>query len=134
MANEITDGSMQRLANKINASLVKVSADLNRLTAAKPLTDQYVDNESVAPPECVYDYEITAATVLNKLEHIDIRKAPGPDDLPNWFLRDLVSLCAIPWLAASTRRSKKVLYSLYGRGRMSYQYQKPNRQSLLTRI
>jgi len=52
--------------------------------------NQYVDNESVAPPgECVYDYEITAETVFHKLERIIIiRKAPGPDELPNWFLRD----------------------------------------------
>jgi len=68
LANEITDGSWQRLANNINASLIQVSADLNRLAAATPLTDQYVDNESVAPPgECVYDYEITAELVFNKL-------------------------------------------------------------------
>jgi len=73
---------MQRLANNINASLVKVSSDLNRLTAATPLTDQYIDNESVASPgECIYDYEITAETVFNKHECINIRKAPGPDDL-----------------------------------------------------
>jgi len=86
---------MQRLANNINASLVKVSAALNRLTAATPLTDQYVDNESVAPPgECNYDYEITSETVFNKLERINICKAPGPDDLPNWFLRDFgFALC-----------------------------------------
>jgi len=68
LANEIMDGSMQRLANNINASLIKVSADLDRLTAATP-TDRYVDNELVSPPgECVYDYEVTAETVFNKLE------------------------------------------------------------------
>jgi len=56
---------------------------MDRLPAATP-TDQYVVNESVAPPgECVYDYEITADTVFNKLERINTRKAPGPDDLLN---------------------------------------------------
>jgi len=39
LANGITDGRMQRLSNNINASLIKVSADLDRLTAATP-TDQ----------------------------------------------------------------------------------------------
>jgi len=50
----------------------------------------------VTPPgEGVYDYEITAETVFNKLERINIRKAPGSDDLPNWFLRDFgFTLCA----------------------------------------
>jgi len=108
LAIEITDGSMQRLANNINASLINVSADLDRLTTATT-TKQYVDSESVAPPgECVYNYEITAEIVFNKLVRINIRKAPGSNDLPNWYLYDFGSLCAIPWLASSTRRSKKV--------------------------
>jgi len=79
---------MQRLVSNMNASLIKVSADLDRLTAATP-TEQCVNNVSVARcGECVYDYEITAETVFNKLEHINICKAPEPDDLPNWFQHD----------------------------------------------
>jgi len=32
--------------------------------------------------------------MFNKLERINIRKASGPDDLPNWFLRDFgFALC-----------------------------------------
>jgi len=102
---------MQRLANtgNINASLVKVSADLNRLTAATPLTDQYVDNETMAPPgECIYDYEITAETVFNKLFSTIFAKRLDQTTCRIGFRATLVSLCAIPWLASSTRRSKKV--------------------------
>jgi len=47
LANE----SMHRLVNSINASLIKVSADLNRLTAATP-TDQYVNNKSITNRWC----------------------------------------------------------------------------------
>jgi len=104
LANEITNGSMQRLANNINTSLIKVSSDLDRLTAATS-TDQHGKNVSVAPPgECDYDYEITAETVFNKLERINIRKAPGPDNLPNWFLRDFgFALCdPLAWIFNSS--------------------------------
>ena len=37
---------------------------------------------------------ITPEVVFYRLEHIKIRKAPGPDNLPNWFLRDFAfALC-----------------------------------------
>ena len=106
LANETTDGNMQRLANNINTSLVNVSADLDRLTVATA-ADQYVDNDNelMAPPgECAYNYEITAEIVFNKLERINIRKAPGPDNLPNWFLRDFgFALCdPLAWIFNSS--------------------------------
>jgi len=100
LANEITVVSMQRLANNINASLIKVSADLDRLKAATPIY-QYVD------------YEITAEIVFNKQERINIRKAPGPDDLPNCFQRDFGFALCDPLVASSTRRLKKVYSTVY---------------------
>ena len=102
LANELTDGNMQTLANHINASLINVPADLTRLTAA---TAVYYDNELVTPPgEC--NYNITAEIVFNKLERINIRKAPGPDSLPNWFLRDFAfALCdPLAWIFNSSIR------------------------------
>jgi len=35
-----------------------------------------------------HHYNITAETVFNKLERIDICKATGPYNLPNWLLCD----------------------------------------------
>jgi len=43
--------------------------------------------QTVATPgEC--KYIISPDALFHKLERMNIRKAPGPDNLPNWFLRD----------------------------------------------
>jgi len=88
LANSLTHGDMQELASRINDSLMEVSADLTRLTAANDVID-----DTEAPPG-EYDFFISPEEVFYKLERINIRKSPGPDNLPNWFLRDLAfALC-----------------------------------------
>ena len=88
LANEHTDGNMHALATLINQSLERVSHDLTRLDPY-----DYCTLSSVAPPG-VSDYIISPEDVFRKLECINIRKAPGPDSLPNWFLRDFAfALC-----------------------------------------
>jgi len=95
LANEHADGDMPTLANLINQSLIRVSNDLVRL-------DEFCEDHSdslMAPPGEL-DYTISPEDVFRKLERINIRKAPGPDCLPNWFLRDFAfalcdPLCAI---------------------------------------
>ena len=86
LANIVTNGNMQQLADNINASLITVSDDLTRLTE---------HSTPVVPPgEC--DYVISPYEVFMKLERINIRKAPGPDGLPNWFIRDFAFAIAEP--------------------------------------
>ena len=103
LANELSDGNVQTLANQINISLINVSADLTKLTAT---TAPHCDvNEELAPSgECTYI--ITAEMVFKKLEQINIRKAHGPDSLPNWFLRDFAfALCEpLAWIFNSSIR------------------------------
>ena len=87
LANSHTNGDMRELASRINDSLIAVSADLTRLTTANIIDD------TEAPPD-EYDYFISPEEVFNKLERINIRKSPGPGNLPNWFLRDFAfALC-----------------------------------------
>jgi len=92
LCNELTDGNMQELADLINESLINVSADLTRLTA---VDDNYNEQATTATPgECDWEYTISPEVVFRKLERINIRKAAGPDNLPNWFLRDFAfALC-----------------------------------------
>ena len=86
LANQLTDGDMQKLAGCINDSLINVSADLTRLTTPENIVHVATPSE--------WEYTVTPQIVFNKLEHINIRKAPGPDNLPNWFLRDFAfALC-----------------------------------------
>ena len=89
LTNDLTNGDTQELANRINESLVSVSADLTRLAEA---ADRGPVESSAPPGE--HKYTINAFEVFRKLERVNIRKAPGPDNLPNWFLRDFAfALC-----------------------------------------
>jgi len=88
LANTITGGDVKQLANVINDSLIKVSDDLKRLTSV----DNCLSDSDVPLDEC--DFTISPEAVFHRLEKINIRKAPGPDNLPNWFLRDFAfALC-----------------------------------------
>ena len=89
LANTLTGGDVKQLANIINDSLIKVPADLKRLTSS---VDPGVNDSDASFDE--FDFTISPETVFRRLEKINICKAPGPDNLPNWFLRDFAfALC-----------------------------------------
>ena len=90
LANSVANGNVCALADMINESLKRVSDDLQPLCADSEITSTAIPDE----------YTILPQTVLAKLERIKIYKAPGPDDLPNWLMRDFAAwlcepLCAI---------------------------------------
>ena len=84
------NGDMQLLANVVNSFLQNVSSDLN------PVDLSYCDclendfNDS---------YVIDPYMVEKKLNAIDIHKSNGPDDIPNWILRDFSVWLAEPLCA-----------------------------------
>ena len=78
LVNSEAEGDYQRLANIINDSLQHVSDDLS------PLSNSSVYDSDIVPIE----YDIHPVEVFHKLSKINIRKSPGPDGIPNWFLRD----------------------------------------------
>jgi hypothetical protein len=76
--NTVADGDTQLFADLVNGSLQQVSNDLSPL-----------------PPKCsieindaANEYVIEPFEVFNILSRINIHKSPGPDGIPNWFLRD----------------------------------------------
>ena len=86
LINTVADGDTQLFADLINSSLQQVSSDLSPL-----------------PPECsievndaANEYVIEPFEVFNKLSRIDIHKSPGPDGIPNWFLRDFAFAISEP--------------------------------------
>ena len=90
LANALTDGDMAALAEVINQSVKRVSDDLKPLRAVEKTALDIVPEQFIIYPE----------TVLMKLEKINVHKAPGPDGIPNWFLRDFAAflyepICAI---------------------------------------
>jgi hypothetical protein len=77
------NGDYEQLANRINESLQRVSADLNPLTTHPTISGCTPSQYTIYPEE-----------VYSKLSRINPRKAPGPDDLPNWVLKEFAfTLC-----------------------------------------
>ncbi len=86
LADADAGGSIQSLANMFCDSLKSVSNDLEPLEAASKIKiDEFPDEYVIYPEE-----------VFSKLNDIQIHKSPGPDNLPNWFLRDFAVYLAEP--------------------------------------
>ena len=79
LANELTDGNIHHLADIINTFLTNVSSDLKPI---EPLPEN-LRHATVSSQHIVHAYE-----VFDKLSRINVRKASGPDNIPNWTLRD----------------------------------------------
>jgi len=87
LANQLQDGDVQALADNINRFFQGVAADLNPLD----------DNSTPPPSEVVPDeFIISLVDVERKLSRVNVHKAPGPDGLPNWLLRDFSNQLAGP--------------------------------------
>ena len=86
LANNVADGNLQSLASQFCQSLKHVSDDLVPLD---PVAD-------IAPGEFPDNYIIYPEEVFDKLDNINIYKSPGPDTLPNWFLRDFAVYLSEP--------------------------------------
>ena len=87
LANQLHDGDTLALAANVNAFFQSVAADLSPL-----------DNKDVPLPSDVVpsEFYIDRLDVERKLSQINIYKAPGPDGLPNWVLRDFCTHLAGP--------------------------------------
>ena len=88
LTNTVANDDANVLADMINESLKRASDDL------QPLCDISIPNSFVIPDQ------YTPESVLAKLERIEVRKAPEPDGLPNWVLKEFLPflcepLCAI---------------------------------------
>jgi len=86
LADSVCDGDVQQLTNIINKSLQQVSADLQPLT-----TNDFAMCDSIPCQYTIYPEE-----VYDKLSRINTRKAPGPDQLPNWILKEFAFLLCDP--------------------------------------
>jgi len=91
LANQLHDGDILALANNISLFFKHVADDLPPLSTdfTPPIPDHYHS-----------EFIIDRGEVEMKLSRIHIHKAPGPDGLPNWVLRDFCDklsgpVCAI---------------------------------------
>ena len=89
LINSVAGGDAQLLADLINSSLQQVSNDLSPLPPVySPETSDVTDVGS--------EYVIQPFEVFYKLTRIRIHKSPGPDNIPNWFLRDFAFAISEP--------------------------------------
>lgn len=85
LATHLCNGDQKALANKINETFQSVSQDLVPLTREAPQAHQVPD-----------DLIITVESVDKKLSDLNLHKAVGPDQVPNWFLKENAILLAKP--------------------------------------
>jgi hypothetical protein len=84
------------MANKINISLQMLLGDL------PPLSEDFLTNldhscdDDDDDVDDNSDFVISPSEVECALKIINIHKSPGPDDIPNWLLKDMAHLLANP--------------------------------------
>lgn len=86
LANDQFEGDMQKLADSINGFFHSVSAHLN------PLDPAVIPDVADVPSEYIIEVE----QVEKLLMATKVNKAPGPDGIPSWILRDLAGLISKP--------------------------------------
>ncbi len=87
LANKVCDGNMQDLADKINTFFASLCQNMPPL----PVTTT-IENNDVIPDKYIIDVD----KVEYQLAHLRPNKAPGPDLIPTWILRDFSPILAGP--------------------------------------
>lgn len=83
--------SSTELANFINDSFLEPMKDFCPLTD----DDLQIDPSSTSP-EIIPDYVTTPLSTFHKLKSLNPSKAPGPDCIPNWILKDYAEILSNP--------------------------------------
>ena len=86
LAEQLCDGDTLALANNMNMVFKEVSADLQPLLPAKAPADHDVPDEFI----------ISVTDCEQKLSKLCVPNAMGPDNTPNWILKDSSYILAAP--------------------------------------
>ena len=98
LLNQLHIESTEHLTHKGFADLVNNSL-LEPMNSYNPLNASDVGTLFEGIPDDLPDVDVNltnTATVLKKLKNLNPSKAPGPDDIPNWILRDYAEILAPP--------------------------------------
>ena len=113
IATSTCNGDLYILSNKINNFLQSVSADLQPLF----IDQNILENECT---ESDMNFTIEPYAVERKLSSIDVHKANGPDNVPNWFFHDFSVWLAEPLCAISTNPYSVVWCPSFGNKPLSF--------------
>ena len=113
MESPSTNSKIQ-LANDINSAFLEPLQSYPKLSPSSKIE---VTNHRIP--------KVSIESVERKLRTIKESKAPGPDEIPNWFLKTFSHLLAEPvcYLINSSFQKNK-FYLLYGKRPISSLYQK----------
>lgn len=89
MDDEILNGKL--LANKINDAFTSVTQEMSPLKQSSTET-QVESSQFLILPE----YILSEENVYHKLAAVSSSKSPGPDETPNWVLKDNAHILALP--------------------------------------
>ena len=89
LANQVCDGNLLELSQRINNLFKSVSDHLPALSA----DNAYLQLEIPRVPS---KYVIPVEKVEKQLRNLDTSKAPGPDCVPSWVLKEFSQLLAGP--------------------------------------
>ena len=98
LADQLCGGDTLALANNINMVFKEVTSDLQPLLPAAASVDHDVPDEFI----------ISVTECEQKLSKLCVHKAMGPDNIPNWILKDFSYIIASPIAAiynSSVRQS-----------------------------
>ena len=87
LANSISGGNMNDLAEEINRSFQQVTKNFEPLELGSPMT-----GHNPIPEQ----YVISVEEVMKSLQKINTSKAVGPDMIPNWLLKECALTLAPP--------------------------------------
>ena len=86
LADQLCGGDTLALANNINRVFKEVTSDLQPLPPAAASADHDVPDEFI----------ISVTDCEQKLSKLSVHKAMGPDNIPNWILKDFSYILASP--------------------------------------
>lgn len=98
LLNQLQIENTEHLTHKGFADLINNSL-LEPMNSYNPLNVSDVSTLFEGIPDDPLDVDVNltnTATVLKKLKSLNPSKAPGPDDIPNWILRDYAEILAPP--------------------------------------
>lgn len=86
LAIQYADGDIVNLANKINDTFQRVSADLPKLVPTHQHPNSVLSSK----------YIVSVSDVERKLFNIKVNKSMGPDQIPNWVYHDFAGVLSKP--------------------------------------
>lgn len=89
LADNVCDGDLSTLSNHINTFFASLCDDMPALEE----NNIYSEIQCDTIPD---KYIISVETVEKQLSRLNVKKAPGPDMIPTWILRDFAPILAGP--------------------------------------